>query len=188
MNWISIGILGYMGLGALSGMRRGLTLVLFSVAGYIAGLIIASRYQKVIVNTLLRAVPIQRWIAHYVPLTTSNVGNIHQTANHWTLSILGVLVFLLVIVMVESLGRSIGSGASQVVRGFRVTGFLNGVGGLAAGIVENGIVLSLILGLLVSFPLLDHTSLVSALDRNSLVAVMVGWFHRLTVSPVGKWL
>ncbi len=188
MNWVSIVILGYMGLGALSGLRRGLSLVAFSVAGYVVGILVATRYQHVIVASIMKALPIQHWVNRYVPLASSNLGGVHQTTDRWLLSVLGVVVFLLVIAVVESIGRSIGSGASHVVKSFRLTGFLNGIGGLAAGVVEHGLVACLILGLLVSFPLLSHTPLVLALNRNALVAMLVGWYHRISLTPAGKWL
>jgi hypothetical protein len=188
VNWVSIVILGYMGLGALSGLRRGFGLVVFSAAGYVVGLILASRYQPLIVKSLVHTFPIQRWVDRYVPLASSSVGGIHQATDQWVLSILGVLVFLLVIGVSEAVGRSIGSGFSQAAKGFRVTGFLSGLGGLAAGVVEHGLVVCLILGLLVSFPLVHHTPLVLSLNRNALVSVFVGWYHRITVTPVAKWL
>ncbi|MCL5064555.1 MAG: CvpA family protein [Firmicutes bacterium] len=188
MNWVSVAILGYVGLGALSGLRRGLSLVVFSVAGYIAGMLLASRYQKVIVASIVHALPIQRWVNRYIPLAASNLGGVHQATDRWVISILGVLVFLLVIFAVEALGRSVGVVVSQLVKTFRVTGFLNGIGGLAAGLVEHGLVACLILGVLVSFPLVSHTSLVVDLDHNALVTVLVGWYHRLTLTPAAKWL
>ncbi len=188
MNWVSIVILGYVGFGALSGLRRGLTLVAFSVAGYVAGLLLASRYKHVIVQGLVRALPIQHWVNRHIPLASSNLAGVHQSTDRWVLSILGVLVFLLVIFAVEATGRSVGMVVSQALKTFRVTGFLNSIGGLAAGAVEHGLVACLILGLLVSFPVLNHTSLVVDLNRNSLVTLMVGWFHRLTLTPAAKWL
>ena len=188
MNWVSIAILGYLGLGAVSGLRRGLSLVAFSVAGYIAGLLLASRYQHMIVSKLIRVLPIQHWINRYVPLASSNIAGVHQATDKWVLSILGVLVFLLVIAVSEAVGRSLGTGVTQVVKGFRLTGFLNGIGGLAAGIIEHGLVAALILGLLVSFPLVSHTSLVLDLNRNALVTALVGWYHRLTLTSASKWL
>lgn len=188
MTWVSVCILGYMGLGALSGLRRGLTLVAFSLAGYVVGLLVASRYDHVIVSDVLRWRPLTRWINRRLASPTHGLLGPNLAHARWVEGLLGVLVFLVVIALAEAIGRSLGQGASQIVRGFRLTGFLNRVGGLAAGAVEHGLVVSVILGLLVSFPLLQHAAWVTRLDRNTLVSVMLSWYHRLSLSPAGHFL
>ncbi len=188
MNWVSWAIIAYLGLGALSGFRRGLILTAFSAVGYLGGLLLASRYQHAAVKAVLTNLPIARWINRYIPLAASNVGGVHQVVNRWTDGVLTVLIFLIIIGLAESVGRTIGKAFTLGVRRFTVTGYLNGIGGLAAGVVEHGLVVSVILGLLVTFPVLAHTPLVASLHSQPLAGVMVHWFHRITHTTIGKWL
>ncbi len=188
MNWVSWAILGYMGLGALTGFRRGLILTVFSAAGYLAGLLVASRYQHAAVKAVLTVLPIAHWINRYIPLAASNAGGAHQIANRWIDGVVTILVFLLIVGLTESVGRTLGSAFTMAVRRFGVTGFVNGIGGSAAGVVEHGLVVSIILGLLVTFPVLAHTPLVASIQRQPLSAAMVHWFHRITRTALGKWL
>jgi uncharacterized membrane protein required for colicin V production len=188
VSWVSVCILGYMGLGALSGLRRGLVLVAFSVAGYVAGLFAASRYDEVIVTRLVHWRPFAHWINRHVGSSTHGLVGRNVVHAHWLHAVLGVLVFLVVIAVAEGVGRAIGQTANQAVRGFRLTGFFNRVGGLAAGAIENGLVASVILGLLLTFPLLQHVGWVNRLDRNSVVGLMLTWYHRLSLSPAGRLL
>ena len=188
MNWVSWAIIGYMGLGALTGFRRGLILTVFSAAGYLGGLLLASRYQHAAVKAVLTVLPIARWINRYMPLAASNAGGAHQIANRWIDGVVTILVFLLIIGLAEIVGRTVGRAFTLAVRRFGATGFLNGIGGSAAGVVEHGMVVSVVLGLLVSFPVLAHTPLVASIQRQPLAAAMVHWFHRITQTGVGKWL
>lgn len=188
MSWVSFCILGYMGLGALSGLRRGLITVAFSVAGYVAGLFAASRYDRVIVADALRWRPLTHWINRRLGGPTHGLLGSNLAHARWVEGVLGVLVFLLVISVAEGIGRSLGQGANQMVRGFRLSGFFNRIGGLAAGAIEHGLVVSVILGLLVTFPLLQHAAWVSRLDHNGVVGVMLAWYHRLSLTPAGRLL
>lgn len=188
MNWVDIIIVAYIFLGALSGLRRGLVLVLFSLAGYVAGVLIAERYQGMLTTLVLAKVPVSSWLARWLPVPALDVpGAQHQAAN-LAHTLTALVVFLLVVGLTEYAGRLVGQMVTRMVRSFRVTGFVNSLGGGVAGLAEHGVVVGLVLTLVSALPMLAHSPLFYTLHRDPLAMTLMGWFGHIVKLPGGTFL
>lgn len=188
MDWVDLVLIGYLVLGALYGLRRGLVWVGFSLAGYIVGVLVADHMSKPLTKLVVTAAPIRRWVEHYLPAPAAAVPGARLQAWHLAHTLIGLIVFLVIVGALEFVGRTVGSAVSQGVSAFRVTSFLNRIGGVAVGVAEHGVVAGLILTLLMTVPALGHTSVSTEIHRAPLASSLMGWFGHIAKLPGGKYL
>jgi len=188
MDWIDLGLIGYLILGAFYGLRRGLVWVGFSLVGYIVGVLVADRVAKPLTTLIVTAAPIHRWIGQYLPQAAARVPGARLDAWHLANSLVSLLVFLLVVGAAEFVGRTIGTVASQGVNVFRVTSFLNRILGVAVGLLEHGVVAGLVLSLALAIPAIGHSSVSQALHKAPLAGSLIGLFSRIAKVPGGRYL
>lgn len=188
VHWIDLAILLYIAIGAVSGLRRGLVTVLFSLAGYIVGIIIATQYQAALTQSLMTTLPIDRWTRHLLPGPASTVPGYTIQADNLIHMLIALLVFLVIVGAVEFIGRLIGEFLTRVVKTLRITGFLNKLGGAVAGLAEHGILIGLLVTLIFALPLLNHSPLTMALRHDRLVMTLAGLFGHIAKLPGGTFL
>lgn len=188
MRWVDIVILLYIAIGAVSGLRRGLITVLFSLAGYITGIIIAAQYQAGLTQSLMAALPITKWARRILPGPAASVPGYTLQADDLIHTLIALLVFLIIVGAVEFLGRLVGEFLTRLVKTLRVTGFLNKAGGAAAGLAEHGVLIGLVITLLFALPVFHHSAVTQHLRHDQLVMVLVGWFGHLAKLPGGTFL
>lgn len=188
MDWIDIVVIAYILLGAISGLRRGFMLVVFSLMGYIAGLALAIQYKGPLTSVLLSRLPVRHWVSQILPAPASAAPQATIKALHLVHSLAGLLVILVVVTVMELFGRFIGELATRFVRVFHLTGMLNRIGGGVVGLAEHIMVAGLLLTLLLSFPLLNGTPISSQLHQSPLAMQIVSLFGRLVKLPGGKYL
>ncbi len=180
MDWIDLVVIAYIVIGAFSGLRRGLILVLFSLAGYVVGVALAAHYQKYATTILMSSLPIGKWVAHMLPAPATHVPGAHQDALHLAHVIIGILVFLLIIGLAEFVGRIIGEVITRVIGTFKVTGMLNKVGGGLAGLFEHGLVVGIVATIVLALPMISHSAFSHALHKAPLAMMFVGWFGHIS--------
>ncbi|MCL4493242.1 MAG: CvpA family protein [Firmicutes bacterium] len=188
MRWIDIAILLYIAIGAVSGLRRGLVTVLFTLFGYIVGILLAIRYQAYLTQSLMSVLPISRWTRRLLPRPASSVPGYTIQADNLVHVLLALLVFLLIVGAVEFLGRLAGQFLTRVIKTLRITGLLNNIGGAVAGLAEHGILVGLLVTLVMALPLLSHSSLSMALRHDKLVMALAGIFGHIAKLPGGTFL
>lgn len=180
MDWIDLAVIAYIVIGAFSGLRRGLVLVLFSLAGYVVGVAIAAHYQKYATSLLMSSLPVGRWVGHLLPAPAAHVPGAHLEAVHLAQVIIGLLVFLLIIGATEFVGRLIGEVITRAIGSFKVTGLLNKVGGGLAGLAEHGVVVGIVLTVVLTLPMIAHSPISRELHRAPLAMMFVGWFGHIS--------
>lgn len=188
MGWVDLVLAGYLVLGALYGLRRGLVWVGFSLLGYIAGVMIAQRTAKPITQMIVAAAPLHKWVEKYLPTPASHIPGARLQAWHLAHTLVGLLVFLLIVGAVEFAGRSVGSVASQGVKVFRLTSLLNRLGGIVVGIAEHGVVAGLVLTLLMAVPAVSQSALSQSIHHATLADTLMSFFKHLSILPGGKYL
>lgn len=176
MVWITVIIAGYILLGAISGYRRGLVAVAFSLAGYAVGVIVALHYQNMASHKVLAVLPITQWIHQIMPAQTTSIPGAASQALRLGQELIRILVFLVIVGLVEWVGRLVGQMGTRVVRGLGLTRAMNAVGGMAFGVAENVAVTTLVVGLMATLPMVSHTPLVQDLRTNPVTTQMVTWF------------
>ena len=188
MDWIDLAVIAYIIIGAFSGLRRGLVLVLFSLAGYVVGVALAARYQKYTTHLLMASLPIAQWTAHLLPAPAAHIPGAHLEALHLAQVIVGLLVFLLIIGATEFVGRLIGEVITRLIGTFKVTGALNKVGGGLAGLAEHGVVVGIVLTVVLALPMIAHSPIARDLHRAPLAMTFVGWFGHISRLGGGSFL
>lgn len=188
MGWIDIVLAGYLVLGALYGLRRGLVWVGFSLVGYIVGVIVADHTSKSLTRLIASAMPLHRWVERYIPAAAAHIPGARVQAWHLAHSILALLVFLLIVGALEFVGRTVGAVASRGVSVFRITSMLNRIGGIAAGVIEHGVVAGLILTVLLAVPAVGQSSLSRSIQRAPLAATLIHTFQHIAKLPGGQYL
>lgn len=188
MSWVTIVILVYLFLGAISGYRRGLMVVAFSLAGYLVGVLLAMHYKTAATQELLAVLPVHQWIAQIVPAPAKQVAGTTQQAYQLAQQLAGILVFLVIVGLTEYVGRLIGQFFTRFARALKITDSLNAVGGMAIGVVEHAALVALILTLMMGFPLIHQSPLGHLIQKNSMTTQMVAWFSHLNKSGNGWWL
>ena len=109
MNWLNLAIAAYLVLGALYGFRRGLVWVGFSLVGYIVGFIVASHVSKPITRLISAAIPLHAWVDRYLPLAATRVPGARLQSWNFVHTIVGLVVFLLIVGALEFVGRTVGT-------------------------------------------------------------------------------
>lgn len=188
MDWIDLAVIAYIIIGAFNGLRRGLVLVLFSLAGYVVGVALAARYQKYTTHLLMASLPIAKWTAHVLPAPAAHIPGAHLEALHLAQVIVGLLVFLLIIGATEFVGRLIGEVITRLIGTFKVTGMLNKVGGGLAGLAEHGVVVGIVLTVVLALPMIAHSPIARDLHRAPLAMTFVGWFGHISRLGGGSFL
>ena len=188
LRWIDIAIVVYIAIGAVSGLRRGLVTVLFTLFGYILGILLAIRYQGYLTQALMSALPISRWTRHFLPGPASSIPGYTIQADNLVHMLLALLVFLAIVGAVEFFGRLIGEFLTRVVKTLRITGLLNNIGGAIAGLAEHGILVGLLVTLILALPLLNHSSLSATLRHDRFVMALAGIFGHIAKLPGGAFL
>ncbi|MCL5116799.1 MAG: CvpA family protein [Firmicutes bacterium] len=188
MDWLDLVLLIYLALGALYGLRRGLVWVGFSLIGYIVGVLVAERMARPLTTLVVTAAPVKRWVEHYLPTPATAIAGARVQAWHLAHSLIGLLVFLLIIGAVEFVGRTVGSVVSQGVGTIRLASLLNRIGGIVVGLAEHGVVAGLVLTLLMTVPAIGHTPVSHAIHRAPLASTLMGLFHHLAKIPGGRYL
>ncbi len=188
MRWIDIAIVLYIAFGAVSGLKRGLVTVLFTLFGYIIGILLAIRFQGYLTQALMSALPISRWTRQLLPGPASTVPGYTIQANNLVHMLLALLVFLAIVGAVEFLGRLLGEFLTRVIKTLRITGLLNNIGGAIAGLAEHGILVGLLVTLIMALPLLNHSTLSTALRHDRLVMALAGIFGHIAKLPGGTFL
>jgi len=188
MHWVDIVLFGYLILGAFYGLRRGLVWVGFSLVGYIAGVIVASRMSPSLTRFVTAAVPIRRWVERYLPAAAGSIQGARQQAWHTAEDLVTILVFILIVGALELVGRTVGSTISRSVSALRVTSFLNRLGGIGAGVLEHGMVAGLVLTLILAIPAVGQSSLSQSIHHAVVAQLLVEAFHRLGRIPVTQYL
>lgn len=188
MDWVDIVILAYIFIGAISGLRRGLVMVLFSLAGYVVGVFLAIRYQTPLTAVLLAQLPVSNWIHHLLPVPAATVPGASLEAHRMIHSLVALLVFLVVIGAAELAGRLVGSTVTRMVKVFRVTGALNSIGGSLAGVAEHGVMVGLVLTMVLAYPALSHSPITTLIHRAPLASLLAGWMGHLAKIPGGTFL
>jgi len=187
-GWINASLALYLLLGAWYGLRRGLVSVVFSVLGYVVGLVLASHEEARLTRWLLRQPTIHRTVFHLIPQAATTIPSVHRQALHLIQSLMAFVVFLLLVGLAEGLGRVIGQIISRTVHSFRVTGLVDRVGGVVAGLFEHGIVAGLVMVLILTVPVFAHTPLLGAIHKAPLASWLVSWVGRLAKIPGGLYL
>lgn len=180
MDWIDVVVVAYVVIGALTGLRRGLVLVLFSLAGYVAGVAIAARFGGSLTKTLLSVLPVKKWVAHFLPAPAASVPGATVQAYNLAHIILSLLVFLLVIGAAEFVGRLCGEFVTHILRTFKITGALNKLGGGLAGLAEHSLVAGIVLTVILAFPMIAHSPMGKDLHHAPIAMLLVGWFNHLS--------
>lgn len=183
MAWVNYVILGYCAIGLFSGLRRGLLQVGFSLAGYLVGILLASKYQVQATARVLKQVPIQSWVNHVLPAPVAATAAIHAPTEALVHSLVAILIFLAIVGIVEAVGRMVGTSLTQVARGFRVTGSLNQLGGAAAGMAEHVLIIGLAISVLSGVPFLSDTPLMEAVHRSMLAGTITTWYSHWVKIP-----
>ncbi len=180
MDWIDVVVVAYVVIGALTGLRRGLVLVLFSLAGYIVGIALAAQFEGALTKTLLSVLPVKNWVAHFLPAPAANIPGATVQAYNLAHVILGLLVFLIIIGAAEFVGRLVGELATRILGTFKITGVLNKVGGGLAGLAEHGLVVGIIVTLILALPMIAHSPMAKDLHHAPLAMLLVGWFDHIS--------
>ncbi len=188
LQWVDLAILLYIAIGAFSGIRRGLVTVLFSLAGYIIGIVIAAQYQSALTLALMSALPITKWMRHILPSPATSVPGYTLQADDMIHTLVALLIFIVIVGLVEFIGRMIGESLTRIVRTFRITGFFNTVGGAVAGLAENGLLIGLVITLVFALPVLDHSIIHTELHHDELAMALAGWFGHIAKLPGGTFL
>jgi len=189
LNWLSLAVFLYLVLGALAGWRRGLVLVGTSVVGYIIGLVAAAHFQADITRAVVAALPLQQWALALLPRQGLAVDPaLLASTLSWVHMLLAVLVFLLILMVVEGAARLIGQSITDVVRAIPVVRSANTLGGLAGGLIENMLVVGVVLGLLVTLPLIAHGPIAAAVRQSPISVDLVNWVGRLAPWKAERWL
>ncbi len=188
MDWIDLAVIAYIVIGAFSGLRRGLILVLFSLAGYVVGVALAAHYQKAATAMLMTSLPVGKWTAHLLPAPATHIPGAHLEALNLAHVIVGLLVFLLIIGATEFVGRLIGEVITRLIGSFKVTGMLNKVGGGLAGLAEHGVVVGIVLTIVLALPMIAHSPISRELHRAPLAMLFVGWFGHISRMGGGFFL
>lgn len=187
LNWLTILLLLFLALGAFGGFRRGLLLVAFSLAGYVGGLIAAARYQHTATRLLMASLPVHRWVIHFVPTAASSKFSYHQGVNLFH-TVLGLLVFLIMVGVAEAIARAIGEAVTLAVARRGLLGALNRIGGLAGGLAESALIGGLIFGLVLSLPVLDGTPLHHAIQHTPLAVSLAHFVNHFANWRAERWL
>ncbi|PSR35991.1 MAG: colicin V synthesis protein [Sulfobacillus thermosulfidooxidans] len=188
MRWVDIAILLYIAVGAVSGIRRGLITVLFSLAGYVMGIIVAAQYQAGLTQTLMASLPVTTWARRLLPGPAASVPGYTLQADDLIHTLVALLVFLVIVGAIEFLGRLLGEFLTRIVKTLKVTGFLNKVGGAAAGLAEHGVLVGLVITLLFALPIFQHSPITNDMRHDALVMALRGWFGHLAKLPGGTFL
>lgn len=188
MDWIDIGLVGYLVMGVFYGLRRGLVWVGFSLLGYIAGVLIADHVAKPVTNMVVAAAPVRGWLDRYIPSVAAHVPGARLDAWNLAEGLISLLIFLIIVGAAEFVGRTVGAVASRGVSVFRMTALINRVGGVIAGLVEHGVVAGLILTLALGIPALAHSPISAALRRAPLAGTLIDIFKHVVRLPGGKYL
>lgn len=187
-NWLTVVLVIYLGLGALSGWRRGFILVVFSLAGYLVGLNLASRFQSRATAILAHALPISAWVKQIVPTAASSVPGAYTQGNHLALVLLGLLVFLIIVGAAEMVARLFGESLTGILGKVSLLRGLNTFGGLLGGMAEHAVIIGLVLGILLSVPFVAHTPLALLIRGTPIAIDLVHWVGGLAHWPAAKWL
>ncbi|MCL6563873.1 MAG: CvpA family protein [Firmicutes bacterium] len=179
MSWLTLLLLLYLAWGALSGWRRGLILVASSLIGYVGGYFLAIRYQQPLQTWVLQYVPLRQWVTSVIPPGTPSPAAAETAALHLAQSLLGILVFVLVVGLAEFAARTIGLAITRLVGVLPLTGLLNAVGGMAAGVLEHAVLAAVVFTLLLSFAPLAHSGLAGAVRSNTLASGLTAWANQL---------
>ena len=188
MHWLDIVLAIYLILGALYGLRRGLVWVGFSLAGYIAGVLLANRISKPVARIVMAWPPLRHWIGRYMPSPAAHIAGIQMGA--WTLfhRVLDLVVFLAIIGVMELVGRSVGAAVSHGVRSIRLAGAVDRLGGVVAGIVEHAAVAGLVLTLLLTVPAVHQSALGRSLHKAPVAGALIKAFRDIAKIPGGQYL
>ncbi|MCL5967625.1 MAG: CvpA family protein [Firmicutes bacterium] len=187
LNWLTIAVLVFLALGALGGFRRGLLLVVFSLAGYVGGLIAAARYQHAVTSSLMAVLPVRRLVIRFVPTAQGSAFSYHQGVNLFH-TILGLLVFLIMVGLAEAVARAVGVAITRVVARRGLLGAANRVGGLAGGLAENAVIGGLIFGLLLSLPIFDGTPIHHVIVHNALALALAHFVNHFANWRAERWV
>lgn len=188
MAWVDWVLVAYLAFGALYGLRKGLVWVAFSLAGYIAGVIVASHTTGPLSRMITAAAPIHHWVERYLPSSAAAVPGARVEAWNLAYSLIGLILFLLIVGALEFVGRSVGSVASQGVKILPMAALLNRIGGIAAGVIEHGAVAALVLALLMAVPSVSHSPLGHSINDAPLAMTLTKWFHRVAKIPGMQYL
>lgn len=184
---MDIAVGGYMIWGALYGLRRGMLFVVFSLLGYIAGVEVATHSQHRLTNLVLSDASVKHWLGRLAATPAMALPGSRIQATQWIDGLVGLLVFLMIIGIAELIGRMVGGVFTRMVGVFRITGALNRVGGLLAGVAEHAVVAGLLLSLMLSVPVLSH-HFGHTIHRAPLAGMVLGWFGHIARIPGGKFL
>jgi uncharacterized membrane protein required for colicin V production len=187
MNWLEVALLIFLGLGALAGLRRGLVGVVFDIAGYVAGLLLARRWQGRVTRTVARALPIRQWTHAVLVAPVNRIPTAQSTVDHLAGTILGAVVFLAIVLAAEAVARFLGSAVTALVKHLILVRSLNTVGGLVGGLVRNAVIAGLVLGLVLALPL-AHAPLGHAMRGAPLAGDLVRWVVASLHWPVRRWI
>ncbi len=187
LNWLTILLLVYLLLGALEGMRRGFLLVVFSLAGYVAGVLVAVHYQARITGLLVASLPVRQWIVHFVPTAVHDRVTYTASFNLFH-TVLGLVVFLIMVGLAEALFRAAGQALTNILARGRITGTLNRLGGMAGGILENALLIGIVLGIVTALPLLAGSPVSRLIQHTPLAADLVRWVGTFAHWRAERWL
>ncbi len=189
LNWLSLLVFLYLLLGAFAGWRRGLVLVAASVIGYIVGLVVAAHAQAGITRWLAGVLPLKQWAALVVPRqgVAANARSINDVVA-WSHMVLAVVVFLLILMIVGGAIRALGQAVTGIVRQIPLVRSANTVGGAAGGVVENMLVVGVILGLLLTLPLIQHGPVAVVVRQSPISVDLVRWVGKLAPWQAEHWL
>jgi uncharacterized membrane protein required for colicin V production len=187
-HWLTILIVIYLALGAISGWRRGLVLVAFSVVGYIAGLWLASRYQARLTALLFSGLPVGRWVRAAVPVSAASIPGAQLEAMRLAHTLVALLAFLVILGGAELLARTVGQAVTGVVKHVILVRSVNTLGGLVAGLVENAVLTGLVLGLVLALPFVAHSAIADTIVKTPLAQDLVRWVGLLVHWPERRWL
>jgi uncharacterized membrane protein required for colicin V production len=183
MNWLNLAVGAYLAWGALYGLRRGLMSVGFSLAGYIAGILLAAHAAAPLASQVLSAVPVKDWVGRYLPTPAAGVPAARVAAWRLVQGLTDLIAFLIIVGAIEFIGRTVGHVMTQAIRAIPVASGLNRLGGMAAGIIKHGVVTGLVLSLLLAVPGINGSPFARAVRRSPIATTAVKAFDRLGRIP-----
>ncbi len=188
MSWLGIALLIFLGLGALSGWRRGLVAVAFDIAGLVVGLVLAHEWQATVTVRLEKVLPVGHWIHTILPRPADKLPFAVHSAQQLAHSILGVLVFIAIVLATEAVARFVAAVVTGIIKRIILVRSLNTLGGLVGGLLENAVIAGLVLGLVLAVPFVAHGPVGGAVRQTPLAKDLVNWVALSVHWPVKGWV
>jgi uncharacterized membrane protein required for colicin V production len=176
--WLTAALLVYLLWGALTGWRRGLVLVGMSLVGYVVGVSLALHDGPRWTAAVARALRLGHLVAQFAPLPVGG-HPVHAAM---------VATARAVLVAAEWAAGLVGRVVTAVVRRLPLIRGLNGLGGLAGGLLEHALVAGIVLGLAISVPFVAQGPIGTVVRSTPAAHDLVRWVGALIPWPPPRGL